>query len=257
VIELYEQERRRSLVSADIPIDYWRWLLQGINPRSPEGWATLIILDPDNRPCGYALPRSARWGPRLGVRSVALVAGVSYQAVVPSLLRALQAFAAAAPSSRPDQPLTGLAFTMGTEHPLYQVLGESLAPRRLPPYAWYVRVPDLPGFVRHIAPVLEERLAASPAVDRSGQLLLDFYRGGLRLVFKDGRLAVAENWQRPLWVDQPGAGFPPLVFLQLLFGRRDLDELRYAYPDVWASDQAELLLRALFPRAPSYLMELN
>jgi hypothetical protein len=48
------------------------------------------------------------------------------------------------------------------------------------------------------------------------------------------------------------AGFPNLTFLQLLFGHRDLEELKQAYPDVWWShDEARLLLAALFPRASS------
>jgi len=29
------------------------------------------------------------------------------------------------------------------------------------PYAWYIRVPDLPAFIRRIKPVLEKRLALS------------------------------------------------------------------------------------------------
>ena len=47
-----------------------------------------------------------------------------------------------------------------------------------------------------------------------------------------------------------------LVFLQLLFGYRGLDELRDAFPDVWAESPAEGLLRALFPKAPSWVIAL-
>jgi hypothetical protein len=47
------------------------------------------------------------------------------------------------------------------------------------------------------------------------------------------------------------AAFPPLVFLQLLFGRRSFDELHSIMPDVWARPSARLLLTALFPVRPS------
>ncbi len=43
---------------------------------------------------------------------------------------------------------------------------------------------------------------------------------------------------------------------QILFGYRSLDELRYAFPDVWASSEAEQLLNVLFPTRPSWVMQL-
>jgi hypothetical protein len=50
------------------------------------------------------------------------------------------------------------------------------------------------------------------------------------------------------------AAFPPLVFLQLLFGYRSLAELRYAFPDCEASHEGTLLLNALFPKQPSLVV---
>ena len=63
-------------------------------------------------------------------------------------------------------------------------------------------------------------------------------------------------WSRPLW-GEGKAGFPALVFLQLLFSYRSLDELRGFYPDVWAEGEATLLLDALFPKRPSCLIPLD
>ncbi len=91
----------------------------------------------------------------------------------------------------------------------------------------------------------------------SGSLILNFYRGGLRLVFEKAHLAVAEHWKSSLWNNDENAGFPPLVFLQLLFGYRSLDELRYAFPDVFANDEVELLLKVLFPSRPSWAIPLG
>jgi hypothetical protein len=120
-------------------------------------------------------------------------------------------------------------------------------------------VPGLPEFIRHIAPALERRLADSIMAGHSGELRLDFYRGGLRLAFEGGRLTTAESWsvRAVSWGPKPQAGFPPLVFLQLLFGHRSLAELRYAFPDVWAEDDARPLLEALFPAQPSWVLPLD
>ena len=59
---------------------------------------------------------------------------------------------------------------------------------RFQPYAWYMRVPDLPGFLRHIAPALEKRLANSVMAGHSGDLRLNFYHSQLRLTWTQGKL---------------------------------------------------------------------
>jgi len=141
----------------------------------------------------------------------------------------------------------------------YDVLGKALHPKQEPPYAWYVRVADLSKFIRHITPALERRLASSALGDYSGELKLDFYRGGLRIVFDKGHLMTVEYWRHPIWNSESkvDGGFPPLVFLQLLFGHRNLDELRYAFPDVRVEDRSELLLKTLFPRMASWVVPLG
>ena len=69
---------------------------------------------------------------------------------------------------------------------------------------------------------LERRLADSSASGYTGELTLNFFRSGLRLVFDQGRLTDAADFRGEGWNPQYNAGFPPLVFLQLLFGRRSL-----------------------------------
>jgi hypothetical protein len=92
----------------------------------------------------------------------------------------------------------------------------------------------------------------------SGDLKISFYRGGLRLVFEGGRLAEAADWQAPPTNEEwDGAGFPPLVFLQLLFGHRSLEELGYAFPDCRADEEPTLLLNALFPKRTSWVVPLG
>jgi hypothetical protein len=75
----------------------------------------------------------------------------------------------------------------------------------------------------------------------------------VRLRFDNGRLTAAEAWPVP---DRftAAASFPGLTFLQCLFGYRALAELEYAFPDVLvSSDEARVLLTALFPKQASFV----
>src|SRR5262245_1493968 len=217
LMRLYDRERARGPVSTRIDEDYWRWAMTKENEGSEEEWYAKLIESADKRPVGYVLHRRRRWGSQLGITALALEPDVSLVTAMPSLLRSLQAVAEGLPGWRPDAPAADrLLFGFGAAHPVYDALGD-LGDTYDPPYAWYVRVPDLPGFIRHIAPALERRLVDSPAAGHTGELKLNFYRGGLRLAFEGGRITTAEDWRTQIWGPQPDAGFPPLVFLQLLF----------------------------------------
>jgi len=68
--------------------------------------------------------------------------------------------------------------------------------------------------------------------------------------------AVLDSRQRCLYavneLDDGGAWFPGLGFLQLLFGRRSLAELEHAAADCRVNaEEARVLLDALFPKRPS------
>jgi hypothetical protein len=186
----------------------------------------------------------------LGAWAYELAVGVSWLAVTPSVFRYLGATGEAYAAQDPKVTFESIGFWISDEHPVYQV-ARSRLPNVRPPYAWYVRVADVPGFLRHIAPVLEQRLSASIAPGHTGELKLSFYRGGVKLAFQEGRIAEVSAWEASR--EKPGdAAFPGLSFLQLLFGHRTQEQLREVYPDCWvASDDARVLLSALFPRQPS------
>jgi hypothetical protein len=148
------------------------------------------------------------------------------------------------------QALASFAFLLGTEHPVYEAMRAQL-PEPARPYAWYLRLPDLVDFLRLIAPVLERRLASSVLVGHTGEIKVSRYRDGFRLQFKHGKLVSVGAWQ-PLSMEEGSAAFPDLTFLQLLFGYRSLEELRYAFADCWTlNDEARALLEVLFPKQPS------
>lgn len=235
--------------------DWWRWVLDGQNPESGQGCNPLIVVDSDGQELGYVMTARLRWGEALGIFGISALEGAPLNRMLPSMLRGLEAIAKTMEPWRagPDvQEPNRLTFALGDSHPIYEAFNQGWVSKAEQAYAWYVRVPDLPLFIRHIAPALERRLAASPAAGYSGDLRLDFYRDGLRLVFEDGKLITSEPWRRPAWNPETKAGFPPLVFLQLLFGRRSLADLRYAFPDVWAEDDAIVVLNALFPKQRSW-----
>ena len=144
-----------------------------------------------------------------------------------------------------------LGFWLGSEHPVYEAYQRSL-PEVQPPYAWYIRIANIAGFLRHIAPVLERRLENSLAPGHTGELKLSFYRRGVRLAFESGRLVTVEDWDPA--TGSANAGFPGLTFIKLIVGYATAEELRNGYPDCWVgSDEARVLLNTLFPKQGSHI----
>jgi hypothetical protein len=242
---------RRSLVACVRDETIWRYELFGKNPRNIQCGQWRVIESAAGEPVGVLAHPHYLWGQgtRLGIVYLELKESVSWLSVTPSLLRGMLAVGSEIAVAQ-GKTLEWLDFNLGGEHPFYQVTQDRL-PVEHKPYAWYIRVPDLPAFMQRIAPALERRLADSIAVGHTGELKLSFYRTGLRLVFEHGRITTVENWQ-PRHEDGGHAAFPGLTFLQLLFGHRTWDELRGAFVDCWADgDDVRALLRILFPRQAS------
>lgn len=258
--ELWERERAGvpgnvPLVTTTFDRAYWRYIYEGQNPESGQGARVFIIADQAGNDLGQVITGRLRWRDGMTIFGFGARAGAPVANMLPSILRGLAEIAKTTePWAPPVIEPTRLEFMLGDSDPFYSLLNANLVARAEPAYAWYVRVPNLPAFIHRIAPALEQRLAQSALGGYSGELKIEFYRGGLRLVFDQGKLTTAEDWQRPIWKPETSAGFPPLVFLQLLFGRRSLDELMYAFPDVWAEEDYAPVLRTLFPRQRSWAL---
>jgi hypothetical protein len=255
---LYERECRNPLgqaplVTTPFDQDWWHWMLEGQNPESGQGDTAFVISDTAGEPQGYVLGGRLRWGETYPIFGFSTREGAPLLTLVPSVLRALKPYAEQTNPWRDEgKALKDFSLRLGAVHQVYDVLPRGSVAGEDKPYAWYVRVPDLPAFMRHIAPALERQLASGPAAGYSGEFKLDFYRDGLRLGFEHGRLQKVEPWRRQPWEEGAQAGFPPLVFLQLLFGRRSLSELQHAFPDVWADDECSVVLNSLFPKRHSW-----
>jgi len=188
------------------------------------------------------------------IRELEVAPGHSVRAITLFVARQLKV------QGQTDEPergrLPGITFKLGGRHPVYEALrGELTQP--LPPYAWYLRVPDLPRFLWHIRPVLEQRLSASVVAGYSGSLQLNFYHHQLRLEFVDGRLSRINPYIPKHFFDGD-AFFLDLTFLQLMFGYRNMEELNYAHVDCFAKDgEVGVLLQALFPKTHSKVVPVS
>ncbi|MCS7059591.1 MAG: GNAT family N-acetyltransferase [Anaerolineae bacterium] len=252
---VYEHACRRYLLACLRDEQLWRYELAGRTGLNLNQRVTCVIESAEERPVGYLMHAPVQQGATLWVHQWEMIEGQSWGAVAPSVLRYLKATgedyqAQGKKSITTKEDFTLIGFGLGADHPAYRVM-ESRLTKLEEPYAWYIRVADLPTFLRHIAPAIEQRLARSVLVGHTGSLKLSFYRQGVRLAFEYGRLMTVESW-KPTPDDEGSAGFPSLTFLQLLFGYRDLNELRYAFPDCWTeNDEAAALLNALFPKQNS------
>jgi hypothetical protein len=248
ILELYEQASRRYPVSCIWDPALLRYELVGKSLENINRLVFCMVESLQGESLGFVAHPPFNWGPTLPAVLYELKPGVSWLAVTPMVLRYLEKTGQA---QAVKEPFGAFGFWLGEKHPVYEAIPDRL-PRVRKPYAWYLRVADLPAFLSHIAPALERRLEGSPLAGHSGELKITFYNQGLRLVFESGRLVEASAW-RPEPLGHSGdAAFPGLTFLQLLFGYRSLEELKYAFPDCSTStDSALALLDTLFPRQPS------
>jgi len=252
MMSAYEYGRQRSMVSADWPPVHWHNNLYEMSQDNIQRLEFRIIEYADtNEPVGYLAYPAHLVMSGVYAYHFELMPGVSWVEVAPVVVRYLwsqgQEYAKVE-----NKPCESFGFYLGAQHPLYDALGDVL-PIVRDPYGWYLRVPDLIGFLNHVEPVLEKRLAESIVCGHSGEYLIGMYPKGIKLVLERGRIASVESWM-PNHADHGNAGFPALTFLQILFGYRSFEELKYAFPDCWwDNDQTQVVINALFPKKNSHV----
>ena len=253
IARTYKAGMGRYLVSAVRTRALWRYELSGRGEEAMSHSRLCVIENASGQRVGFLAHGSRLWHRSLGVMAYELKPGTNWLEVTPSVLRYLAA-AGESTAQRKKGAFEWIAFSGFDQHPVRRVVPSFLSdPERA--YAYFIRVPDIPGFVRHVSPVLEERLARSPAAGYTGELRLNFYRGGLRMAFKRGRVSAVEPWEPG---DELSASFPFLTFLHILFGHHSLDDLAAVYPDSGPrGDEARLLLETLFPKMPSQVWGLE
>lgn len=227
----------------------WEWVLNGPTPPSVQMRTYWIIENQAGESVGYV--QFALWPDSLVVYELAVLPGRSLRDMSLYLLRAFKRFVDEKNETSPfdKSPVHKLSFAFGRFHPVYTALDPELE-KQLIPYAWYIRIPDLPAFLRHVQPLLEARLAESVMAGHTGEVKLNFYTSTLTLAFEKGRMGELGTYQ-PKQLQDGDAVFPDLTFLKLVCGRHSLEEIKELYPDCYAKAEAKVLLGILFPKQPS------
>jgi len=243
--EIYEQTQKRYPVICHRTPEIWRYELEGRSEKHVNRLEHRMIEDSNGEPVGFILHHHFLVMGGAFALAYELKAGYSWLAVTPSVVRYLwktgQEYA-----KRDEKTSTSFGFLLGPQHPVYEALGTRL-PSYDRPYAWYIRVPDIPGFIRHIGPALERRLAESIAVRHTGKIRINRYSNILTLNFEHGKLTGVE--EEPRKADDFGdLALPELTILQIIFGRISFMELHDIVPDVYYDkEDAAILLNILFP----------
>lgn len=250
--ELYQTMCAPSPLARQRDERLWRYEMLEAHRESAYARYFHVVETGEGQPVAYA--EYYNWKRQLFVREVGVAPGHSWRAVGLFLLRHLTREAIRR-SAEMEKPMRNIVFRFGDNHTIYDALERELTISRSP-YCWYMRVPDLPGFLRHVTPVLERRLAESLMAGHTGTLKLNLYRQRFALRFEGGKLAEISDYEAKS-VEDGDAAFPEWTFLHLLFGHRSLAELRDMFVDCWANNDATVLLPILFPKRPSHLIELG
>jgi len=250
LMEVSAHAARRYLITSPYDETMWRYVISGQTAKNVNRREFRIIERVGTKePLGYLSHPWYHWGTGLIANEYELKAGISWLEVTPAVARYLWKTGGKL-LAKEEKSQTAYAFWLGLEHPAYEVLREAL-PRIRQPYAWYIRVPDLPAFLMHIKPVLEHRLAESIAVGYSGILDVSMYQSGVHMIWEKGIITKVDAW-KPKANEYGQAAFPNLSFLRLMFGHATVDELKSVFADCgYQNDESRLLLNILFPKKPS------
>lgn len=234
----------------------WHYEMFGSHPESIWTLSPRLVLTADDEPIAY-IDFHTR-AKAIVISELGVLPGHSWREVGRFLVRYLRKEAETLNATRPpDKQLSHLSFSLGRAHPVYTALDPDLE-RQMRPYAWYVRVPDIPAFLRHVAPALERRLAGSVLAGHSGTTRINLYRSRFTMVWQDGRLREIGDDYPYNRLEEGDAVFPDHTFLQLLFGYREFEELDAAYADCYTTNNAtRVLLRTLFPMRPSHVLPMG
>lgn len=255
LIELYEQQRTKKLITRTRPESLWRFHVAE-QDQGALGKAFYTILDASEAIVGYYGTWADYPFGRLIIRELNVKKGTSLNSILPTILRHISNFVEENSAHFGGFQPTSITFDLGYDetqpHDVFGILNSKLTPYH--GWTWYMRVPNLARFIQHIAPALNQRLGASDIVPYDDDLKISFYNKGIHLSFERNQLVKTEIWNPSDIEEGYDAAFPDQIFLQLLFGYRSLKELRYAFPDCWTTHKSTLLLNTLFPKQTSWVI---
>ena len=248
--DTYADATRGQLFAALRRAKEWDYEFNGRSKTNTRRRGWLILESAEGERVGYVqyLPclASPHW-PMFRIYQIEIKAGVGYLNLVPGVLRGLwsKAQAMVANGELPCDELGGLELALERDHLFYRALGKDLV-QEIKASPWYIRVPDLVALLRKIRPALEQHLVGTVAEAYSGELRLNFFRGGMRLKFEQGQITAIESWF-PGKVSEGDARLPDSAFVQLVCGWRRFGNLAETFAECSGTHEAVVLLDSLFP----------
>ena len=233
----------------------WRYEIDGRDPDSFFHGHPLTIVNAAEERVGYIKLHPGHVHSSLRIWNYVVGEKASYLETFDDVMRAVQKFGEDWYQGK-DQP-TRILFEAGlhpTINALLQRMQGGTVRDRL--YAWFIRVPDLPAFIRHIEPVLERRLENSGAHGYTGELRVNFYdMTGLTIRFAKGKIVDVKVGT--MAQERAQAAFPYDSFLNVLFGHRSINEINHVLPETYARRDAGVLLDIMFPKKQPYVVALG
>ncbi len=217
------------------------WLNQDDPAREDEEALDTYLVREAGRPSGYFRLRRRETRDCEGVFLV--------EAWLPSERACLAALRLASELA-PTRRFTKAIYLAAPPSSLLARLAQYLGARPLETYAWQIRIPDAARFLRHIAPALEKRLAASFLAGYNGDLRFDLYTETIELRFEQGHLAGVCS---PGPQEDRRLHMPWWVAWQLWLGYRSRQELTAWYPDAHVEVPIQPLIDVLFPKRESWI----
>lgn len=232
----------------------WQYELHHRSPDAPFYVHPHVIVNADGEDVGYIAWTAHPSRNFMGVMSYIVGEKVSYVETFEDVMRGIKTFTEGFYTERPEKKPTRIMFDGGvtaTMDTLIERTPSGVARETI--YAWYIRVEDIAGFIRKIAPVLERRLVRSGANRFTGTIKIGFYDlTGLTMLFENG--CIKDVTHGELFQNDADAAFPYHYFLNVVFGHRTVKELNHILPECYADRTAAVVLGALFPKKRSWLM---
>ena len=248
ISSLYRQSAERYVMHCEHNADYITYELQGKSAKSICHREIYIIQNQAQEALGFFWHYTMLEDEMLMVSYYELIPRAAWYEITPLVLQHLWQVGQKL-AKKQDTQCKAVGFALGSRHPAYDAAAAYFSHKRKP-YAWYVRVDDLPTFLLTIAPCLNKRIADSPFAQFDETVHITMYAKDLKMKFVKGKLEKA-------WEEKPGrwekahVNLPGLTFLQLLFGYHSSQDLANAFPDAMIPDKYHALFHYLFPQKTS------
>ncbi|CAO3690320.1 unnamed protein product [Umbelopsis ramanniana] len=257
-------DRALSLQScnyAPLRREYLETQIKGsINSTASQFQRRVAVFEQGGQTIGYFIMHNFADPSAISVLHIAFEPNLNLPTTVNSILRGIVQYSRHCYGEEACESLKAIFWHFSEWHPFFSSLpSANRSYTSLPDeaYSTYVRIPNYARFIRHIIPVLNDRLANAKAWSSySGILYINNFTKkyvGVSIHIDDGQVNNVDDWF-PTDRQQPLSNliqFPPLTFTNILLGNKSLEELQIVYPDITMSDLAAQLVNVLFPKSVS------